>query len=53
MAAAFYMAGFEVWDITMTDLTSNKVTLDIFQGLIFPGGFSYADVLGSGKGGLF
>lgn len=50
MAAAFKMAGFEVWDVTMTDLANNKLTLDIFQGLVFPGGFSFADVLGSAKG---
>lgn len=50
MAAAFIMAGFEVWDVAMTDLVSSRVTLKDFQGLIFPGGFSFADVLGSGKG---
>ncbi|KAL3879788.1 hypothetical protein ACJMK2_032071, partial [Sinanodonta woodiana] len=50
MAAALYMAGFEVWDIHMQDLCSKKITLDRFQGLVFVGGFSYADVLGSAKG---
>ncbi|XP_043209386.1 phosphoribosylformylglycinamidine synthase-like [Amphibalanus amphitrite] len=50
MAAALDMAGFEVWDVTMTDLMSGGVTLDRFLGLVFPGGFSYADVLGSAVG---
>ncbi|KAH8026895.1 hypothetical protein HPB51_026230 [Rhipicephalus microplus] len=50
MAASFYMAGFEAWDITMTDLLEGTVTLDGFRGLVFPGGFSYADVLGSARG---
>lgn len=42
MAAALYMAGLEVWDIHMQDLLDSKIDLDIFRGLIFPGGFSYA-----------
>ncbi|XP_030749846.1 phosphoribosylformylglycinamidine synthase [Sitophilus oryzae] len=50
MAAALVRVGFKVWDVTMQDLLTGKVTLDRFRGVIFPGGFSYADVLGSGKG---
>ncbi|KAF4520706.1 hypothetical protein B566_EDAN012493 [Ephemera danica] len=50
MAASFMMAGFEVWDLTVQDLLDHKVTVDHFKGIIFPGGFSYADVLGSAKG---
>lgn len=50
MAAALLMAGFEVWDVTMEDLLSGGTALDVFRGLIFVGGFSYADVLGSAKG---
>ncbi len=50
MASAFYMAGFKVWDVTMTDLLSGAVTLDDFRGAVFVGGFSYADVLDSAKG---
>ena len=50
LAAAFFTAGFEVYDVTMTDLIGEVVTLDRFQGLAFAGGFAYADVLGSGKG---
>ncbi|XP_074095633.1 phosphoribosylformylglycinamidine synthase [Cotesia typhae] len=50
MAAACIQAGFEIWDVTVTDLLNGQVTLDRFRGVIFPGGFSYADVLGSAKG---
>ncbi|XP_051788441.1 phosphoribosylformylglycinamidine synthase isoform X1 [Erpetoichthys calabaricus] len=50
MAAALLMAGFEVWDVTTQDLCSGPLTLDHFRGLVFVGGFSYADVLGSAKG---
>lgn len=50
LAAAFHMVGFEVWDVCMQDLLSKSISLDIFNGLAFAGGFSYADVLGSAKG---
>ncbi|XP_064357235.1 phosphoribosylformylglycinamidine synthase-like [Dromaius novaehollandiae] len=50
MAAAFVMAGFQVWDVTTEDLCSGTATLDAFRGLVFVGGFSYGDVLGSAKG---
>ncbi|XP_050484898.1 phosphoribosylformylglycinamidine synthase [Bombus huntii] len=50
MAASLIDAGFEVWDVTMQDLLKDKVTFDRFRGVVFPGGFSYADVLGSAKG---
>ena len=50
MAAAVTYAGMEPWDITMQDLLQNRVSLSNFQGLIFVGGFSYADVLDSAKG---
>ena len=50
MAAALHMAGFEVWDVNMQDLKSGTVTLSMFNGVVFVGGFSYADVLGSAKG---
>ncbi|CAG0913836.1 unnamed protein product [Notodromas monacha] len=50
MAAALHLAGFEVWDVMMSDLIDGRVVLDQFRGIIFPGGFSYADVLGSAKG---
>lgn len=50
MASAFYQAGFETWDVTMTDLLARKVNLGEFKGIAFVGGFSYADVLDSAKG---
>jgi len=50
MASAFHIAGFEVWDIVMADLVEKKVQLDIFAGIAFVGGFSYADVMDSAKG---
>ncbi|MEW6161845.1 MAG: phosphoribosylformylglycinamidine synthase [Nitrospirota bacterium] len=50
MTSAFYQAGFEVWDITMTDLLESRTNLDDFRGIAFVGGFSYADVLDSAKG---
>jgi len=50
MLSAFLSAGFEAWDVTVSDLLDGNVTLDIFRGIVFVGGFSYADVLDSGKG---
>jgi|WetSurMetagenome_2_1015567.scaffolds.fasta_scaffold00042_73 phosphoribosylformylglycinamidine synthase len=50
MAASFYNAGFEPWDVTMTDLLSGRITLERFNGLAMVGGFSYADVMDSAKG---
>jgi phosphoribosylformylglycinamidine synthase len=50
MASAFALAGFEPWDVMMTDLLGGRVTLDGFRGVAFVGGFSYADVLDSAKG---
>ncbi|XP_062914764.1 phosphoribosylformylglycinamidine synthase isoform X2 [Mobula hypostoma] len=49
MVASLVMAGFQVWDVTMMDICSG-LTLDSFRGVVFVGGFSYADVLGSAKG---
>ncbi|PON57185.1 Phosphoribosylformylglycinamidine synthase [Parasponia andersonii] len=50
MAAAFYAAGFEPWDVAMSDLLNGSISLDDFRGIVFVGGFSYADVLDSAKG---
>jgi len=50
MAAAFHAAGFEPWDVTMSDLLAGRIDLDRFRGLAAVGGFSYADVLDSAKG---
>ncbi|KZV28375.1 putative phosphoribosylformylglycinamidine synthase, chloroplastic/mitochondrial-like [Dorcoceras hygrometricum] len=50
MAAAFCAAGFEPWDISMSDLLDGEIHLRDFRGIVFVGGFSYADVLDSAKG---
>ncbi|XP_059618508.1 phosphoribosylformylglycinamidine synthase [Phlebotomus argentipes] len=50
MISSLYAAKFEVHDVAMTDLLAKKVTLDAYRGVVFPGGFSYADTLGSAKG---
>lgn len=50
MLAAFHAAGLEAWDINMNDLSSGAITLDRFKGIVFCGGFSYADVNDSAKG---
>ncbi|HEU4602463.1 MAG TPA: phosphoribosylformylglycinamidine synthase [Steroidobacteraceae bacterium] len=50
MAAALYRAGFEPFDIHMTDLVAGRASLKDFRGLIACGGFSYGDVLGAGEG---
>ena len=50
MSSAFYLAGFEPWDICMSDLLAGTISLDDFRGLAAVGGFSYADVPESAKG---
>jgi phosphoribosylformylglycinamidine synthase len=50
MAYALYLAGFEVKDIHMTDLISGRENLEDVQFIVFVGGFSNSDVLGSAKG---
>ncbi|MCR5819515.1 MAG: phosphoribosylformylglycinamidine synthase [Bacteroidaceae bacterium] len=50
MAYALWLAGFEVKDVMMTDLISGRETLDDIQMIVFCGGFSNSDVLGSAKG---
>ncbi|HSX46773.1 MAG TPA: phosphoribosylformylglycinamidine synthase [Patescibacteria group bacterium] len=50
MAAAFDRAGFTSIDVTLSDITSGRVSLDDFVGLVACGGFSYGDILGAGEG---
>ena len=50
MAAAFTQAGFDAYDVHMSDLMSGRVNLNTFQMLAACGGFSYGDVLGAGEG---
>ena len=50
MSAAIYSAGMDPWDVTMSDLLTGKTKLSDFRGVVFVGGFSYADVMDSAKG---
>ena len=50
MAYSLYLAGFDVRDVHMTDLISGRETLDDVNMIVFCGGFSNSDVLGSAKG---
>ncbi|MBP5307039.1 MAG: phosphoribosylformylglycinamidine synthase [Paludibacteraceae bacterium] len=50
MAYAMYLAGFDVKDVHMTDLASGRETLEDVNLIVFCGGFSNSDVLGSAKG---
>ena len=50
MASAFFLSGFEPWDVAMSDLLAGRIGLESFHGIAFVGGFSYADVLDSAKG---
>ena len=50
MAYAMFSAGFEVYDIHMTDLIEGRKTLEEFKFIAAVGGFSNSDVLGSAKG---
>lgn len=50
MAYSLWLAGFEVKDIHMTDLISGREKLEDVQMIVFVGGFSNSDVLGSAKG---
>jgi len=49
-AWALFLAGFDVKDVHMTDLVSGRETLEDIHLIVFVGGFSYSDVLGSAKG---
>ena len=50
MAYSMYLAGFDVKDVHMTDLISGRETLEDINFIVFVGGFSNSDVLGSAKG---
>ncbi len=50
MAYCLYLAGFDVKDVMMTDLISGRETLEEVNMIVFCGGFSNSDVLGSAKG---
>lgn len=50
MAYVLHLAGFDVKDVMMTDLISGRETLEDINMIVFCGGFSNSDVLGSAKG---
>ncbi len=50
MAYSLYLAGFDVKDVMMTDLITGRETLEEINMIVFCGGFSNSDVLGSAKG---
>ncbi len=50
MAYSMYLAGMDVKDVHMTDLVSGRETLEDVNMIVFVGGFSNSDVLGSAKG---
>jgi phosphoribosylformylglycinamidine synthase len=50
MSYAMALAGFETFDVHMSDLQAGRARLEQFQGLVACGGFSYGDTLGAGEG---
>ncbi|MGL5318050.1 MAG: phosphoribosylformylglycinamidine synthase [Bacteroidales bacterium] len=50
MAYSLYLAGFDVKDVHMTDLISGRETLEDVNMVVYCGGFSNSDVMGSAKG---
>ena len=49
-AFAFDRAGFDTYDVHMTDLQAGRFDLADVVGLVACGGFSYGDTLGAGEG---
>ena len=47
MSYAMHLAGFDTYDVHMSDLQAGRARMDMFQGLVACGGFSYGDTLGS------
>ena len=51
MAAAFDRAGFDAFDVHMSDIIAGpRARSRDFKGFAACGGFSYGDVLGAGRG---
>ncbi|MCZ8073034.1 MAG: phosphoribosylformylglycinamidine synthase subunit PurQ, partial [Paucibacter sp.] len=50
MSYAMAQAGFDTYDVHMSDLQAGAVTLEQFKGFVACGGFSYGDTLGAGEG---
>ena len=50
LSYAMDQAGFDTYDVHMTDLQAGRARLDMFSGFVACGGFSYGDTLGAGEG---
>jgi len=50
MSRAMHLAGFDTFDVHMSDLQAGRARLDAFVGFVACGGFSYGDTLGAGEG---
>jgi phosphoribosylformylglycinamidine synthase len=50
MSWAMAQAGFDSFDVHMSDLQAGRARLDMFQAFVACGGFSYGDTLGAGEG---
>ena len=50
LSYAMDRAGFDTYDVHMTDLQAGRARLDMFSGFVACGGFSYGDTLGAGEG---
>jgi phosphoribosylformylglycinamidine synthase len=50
MSFAMDAAGFDTFDVHMSDLQAGRARLDMFHGFVACGGFSYGDTLGAGEG---
>jgi phosphoribosylformylglycinamidine synthase len=50
MSYVMAQAGFDTFDVHMSDLHAGRARLDQFQGFVACGGFSYGDTLGAGEG---
>ncbi len=50
MSYSMALAGFETYDVHMSDLQAGRARLDMFQGFVACGGFAYGDTLGAGEG---
>jgi phosphoribosylformylglycinamidine synthase len=50
MSHAMHLAGFDTFDVHMSDLQAGRARLDQFRGFVACGGFSYGDTLGAGEG---
>ena len=50
LSYAMDSAGFDTYDVHMSDLQAGRARLDQYQGFVACGGFSYGDTLGAGEG---